>query len=90
MFRFLLIALVVLLATPISAFSVGAPRVAAAAAAAPSCAPVMKAARLRTNDMVKVIAGDDKGTVAKVLMVDAKKGKVLVEGVNVRTKHVSP
>lgn len=30
------------------------------------------------------------GTVAKLLSIDAKKGMVLVEGVNVRTKHVKP
>jgi len=40
--------------------------------------------------MVKVISGDAKGTVGKVLMVDIKKGKVVVEGVNVKTKHVKP
>ena len=30
------------------------------------------------------------GTVGKVLMVDVKKGKVVVEGVNIKTKHVKP
>lgn len=72
-----------------SAFSVGLPG-AIPAAAAPAVAPVMKGSRLRTNDMVKVISGDDKGKVAKLLMVDTKKGKVVVEGVNVATKHVKP
>ena len=50
----------------------------------------MAAAPLRTNDVVKVISGDDKGTVGKVLMVDTVKGKVVVEGVNIMTKHVKP
>ena len=30
------------------------------------------------------------GTVGKVLMVDVKKGKIVVEGVNIKTKHVKP
>ena len=30
------------------------------------------------------------GTVAKLLAIDKKKGKVIVEGVNLRTKHVKP
>merc|ERR1711934_2625 len=53
-------------------------------------AAVCMGAALRTNDMVKVISGDDKGTTGKLLMVDTKKGKVVVEGVNIKTKHVKP
>ena len=51
---------------------------------------VRMAASMRTNDVVKVISGDDKGTVGKLLMIDTKKGKVVVEGVNMKTKHVKP
>lgn len=30
------------------------------------------------------------GTTGKVLMVDISKGKIIVEGVNIQTKHVKP
>ncbi|HNX57929.1 MAG TPA: 50S ribosomal protein L24 [Spirochaetota bacterium] len=44
--------------------------------------------RLKKNDEVMVIAGSDKGKRGKVLVVDTVKGRVLVEGVNKKTKHV--
>ena len=40
--------------------------------------------------MVKVIAGKDKDKEGKVIAVDKKDGKVLVEGVNMLTKHTKP
>ena len=40
--------------------------------------------------MVKVIAGKDKDKEGKVIAVDQKTGKVLVEGVNMVTKHTKP
>ena len=43
---------------------------------------------IRTDDMVKVIAGDDKNARGKVLNVDRNAGKVTVEGVNRVHKHV--
>ena len=43
---------------------------------------------IKVNDTVEVIAGDDKGMRGKVLSVDHKTGKVLVEGVNRVYKHV--
>lgn len=50
----------------------------------------MAASSMRTNDMVKVISGDDKGTIGKLLKVDLKRKEVIVEGVNIKTKHVKP
>lgn len=44
--------------------------------------------RLRVDDTVEVIAGDDRGTRAKVLKVLPDAGKVVVEGVNRVYKHV--
>ena len=44
--------------------------------------------RIRTNDTVQVISGEDRGTTAKVLRVDRKIGKIVVEGVNRVYKHV--
>ena len=41
--------------------------------------------KIKTGDTVRVIAGKDKGKEGKVLAV--KDGKVLVEGINMITKH---
>ncbi|MDD3748799.1 MAG: 50S ribosomal protein L24, partial [Candidatus Bipolaricaulis anaerobius] len=46
--------------------------------------------KVRKGDRVKVISGDDRGKVGKVLQVFPEKGRVLVEGVNIVTKHQRP
>lgn len=46
--------------------------------------------KIRKGDTVKVITGKDKEKEGKVIAVDHKKHKVLVEGVNMMTKHVKP
>ena len=46
--------------------------------------------KIKKGDTVKVIAGSSKGKEAKVISVDQKKNKVIVEGVNVITKHSKP
>jgi large subunit ribosomal protein L24 len=43
---------------------------------------------IRRDDTVMVIAGDDKGTRARVLRVDPRKGRAIVEGVNRVYKHL--
>jgi large subunit ribosomal protein L24 len=43
---------------------------------------------IKTNDTVKVISGEDRGTTAKVIRVNRKTGKLVVEGVNRVYKHV--
>ena len=43
---------------------------------------------IRANDTVEVIAGDDRGTRGKVLRVNRRTGKVVVEHVNRVYKHV--
>ena len=50
----------------------------------------MATAKIKKGDTVKVIAGKDKDKEGKVLSVDHKKGKVLVEGINMLTKHAKP
>ena len=47
---------------------------------------------IKSGDMVKVISGNDreKGIIGKVLSVDAKSQRVVVEGANRRHKHVKP
>ena len=47
-------------------------------------------ARIRKNDIVKVIAGNKKGTTGKVLAIDTKKRTVLIDGIGKRTRHVRP
>lgn len=47
-------------------------------------------ARIRKDDIVKIIAGSKKGTTGKVLAVNSKKATVLIEGVGVGTRHVRP
>ena len=46
--------------------------------------------RIRSNDLVKIIAGSKKGTTGKVLKVNTAKGTVLIEGVGVGHRHVKP
>ena len=48
----------------------------------------MSALKIKKGDTVKVIAGKDKDKEGKVLSV--KGGKILVEGVNMITKHAKP
>ena len=42
---------------------------------------------IRSKDTVVVITGKDKGKEGKVLVASPKTGKVVVEGVNMVTKH---
>jgi large subunit ribosomal protein L24 len=43
---------------------------------------------IKSNDNVMVISGEDRGTTGKVLRVNRKAGKLVVEGVNRVYKHV--
>jgi large subunit ribosomal protein L24 len=44
--------------------------------------------RIKTNDTVQVICGDDRGARGRVLRVKRDAGKIVVEGVNRTRKHV--
>jgi len=46
--------------------------------------------KIKKGDTVIVIAGNDKGKTGRVIAVYPKKMCVLVEGVNVRKKHMRP
>ena len=46
--------------------------------------------KIKKGDTVKVIAGKDKDKEGKVLEIDRKNGRVLVEGVHMITKHMKP
>ena len=49
-----------------------------------------KKLHVRKGDTVVVLSGDDKGKKGKVLEVSRGEGKVIVEGINIVTKHVKP
>ncbi len=46
--------------------------------------------KIRKGDQVKVLSGNSRGKVGRVLMVDPDKNKVLVEGVNLVKRHSRP
>jgi large subunit ribosomal protein L24 len=48
------------------------------------------AVHVKTNDEVIVVSGDEKGKRGKVIAVSPKEGKVIVDGVNIVSKHVKP
>ena len=50
----------------------------------------MASMKIKKGDMVKVIAGKDKDREGKVIAVNAKNNTLLVEGVNMITKHTKP
>ncbi|MDO5701785.1 MAG: 50S ribosomal protein L24 [Lachnospiraceae bacterium] len=50
----------------------------------------MASLKIRKGDTVKVIAGKDKDKEGKVLSVNVRKNAVVVEGVNLVTKHQKP
>ena len=45
---------------------------------------------VKTGDTVYVISGKDKGKTGKIVKVFPNKGKVIVEGINMVTKHMKP
>ena len=45
---------------------------------------------IRKNDQVQVIAGRENGKMGKVLSVDAKTGRVIVEKINMMKRHSKP
>ncbi|MFN0276897.1 MAG: 50S ribosomal protein L24 [Chitinophagales bacterium] len=46
--------------------------------------------RVKKDDMVEVIAGEDKGKKARIIEVDYTAAKVLLEGINIVSKHTKP
>ena len=50
----------------------------------------MASMKIKKGDMVKVIAGKDKEKEGKVIAVNKKDNTLLVEGVNMITKHTKP
>ncbi|CAA0144178.1 50S ribosomal protein L24 [Tenacibaculum maritimum] len=50
----------------------------------------MQKFKIKSGDTVKVIAGDHKGSEGKVLRILKEKNRVVVEGVNMISKHTKP
>ncbi len=50
----------------------------------------MNKLHIKRDDTVVVLAGEDKGKTGKVLKVLVEKQRVLVEGVNIISKHTKP
>ena len=50
----------------------------------------MKFNHIKKDDQVIVISGNEKGKKGKVLAVDHENGRVIVEGINMATKHKKP
>lgn len=45
---------------------------------------------VRRGDTVKIISGNEKGKTGKILSMDTQKGRAIVEGMNLITKHLKP
>lgn len=50
----------------------------------------MSSMHVKKGDVVVVNSGADKGKKGKILLASPKENKVVVEGVNIRTKHTKP
>ena len=51
---------------------------------------MIKKMHVKTGDTVLILSGKDRGKKGKVLQVSPKEGKVIVEGINIVSKHVKP
>jgi large subunit ribosomal protein L24 len=51
---------------------------------------VSLSSKLKKDDTVKVIAGKDKGKTGRVLQIDTRQGRILVEGVGMIKRHTRP
>lgn len=50
----------------------------------------MSKLHVKKDDKVIIISGKDKGKTGKVLEVSPEEGKIIIEGRNLKTKHVKP
>ena len=51
---------------------------------------MIKKVHVKTGDTVVVLSGKERGKKGKVTAVSPKEGKVIIEGVNIVSKHVKP
>ncbi|MBD2772475.1 50S ribosomal protein L24 [Iningainema tapete] len=52
--------------------------------------PRFQKMHVKTGDTVQVISGKDKGKVGEVMKAFPQLSKVVIKGVNIKTKHVKP
>jgi large subunit ribosomal protein L24 len=57
---------------------------------AKSSAPTRYKMHVKKGDTIQVITGKEKGKVGEVLQTFPKTSKVLIKGVNIKTKHIKP
>jgi len=53
-------------------------------------APKRRTLKIRSGDRVKVMSGKDRGKTGRVLRVEPKKERVVVEGLNMIKRHTKP
>ena len=46
--------------------------------------------KIKKNDTILIISGKDRGRKGKVIEAFPKQGRLLIEGINLRKKHVKP
>ena len=46
------------------------------------------AQNLKTNDTVKIISGSNKGKTGKIVKMDRKNGKAMIENIGIRERHM--
>jgi large subunit ribosomal protein L24 len=46
--------------------------------------------KLKRDDTVKIVSGKDRGKTGRILKIDAEKGRVIVQGLNMVRKAVKP
>ena len=51
---------------------------------------MIKKVHVKTGDTVVVLSGKERGKKGKIITVSPKEGKVIIEGVNMVSKHVKP
>lgn len=51
---------------------------------------MQKKLHIKVGDTVQVMSGESKGQSGKVVSIDRKKNRAIIEGVNVIKKHVKP
>nr|YP_009500431.1 ribosomal protein L24 [Gracilariopsis heteroclada]AXE43593.1 ribosomal protein L24 [Gracilariopsis heteroclada] len=49
-----------------------------------------KKMHVKTGEIVQVISGNDKGKIGKIIRILHKSSKIIVENINIRTKHIKP
>ena len=51
---------------------------------------MLKKLHIKVGDTVKILAGESRGQEGKILKIDKKKDRAIVEGVNMIKKHAKP